>query len=333
MKPFEIVRLNAHTCPMTATERRILEGAGRLIEVEQLSECADLSRIAAVQIVSSYLQAPELERLTSCRIVSRLGNGCDKIDLAAAAIRGIIVANVPDSFTAEVADHTMALMLAGLRRLPVMERLARSGRRPEDVGGIRRIADLTLGIVGFGKIGRLTARRAAAFGMRIIVSDPALTAEVAAEYGVEAVDLDTLTETSDAIVLLCPLLPATRRMFDAGRLARLKPGAVFINTARGELVDETALARELENGRISFAGIDVFGETNVFSEGGFPVMHPLFRAPNTMLTPHVSANSIESREETLRRAAEATAGLLCDGRYPVNIVNRSELIAAGKLNL
>ncbi len=324
----KILRLNAHTFPLSETERRILSGAGELVEAELVSDVADPGEFSAVQIVSAYLRKADIAALSSCRIISRLGNGCDKIDLDAAARRGIVVANVPDSFTAEVADHTVALMLAGLRRLKIMEALMRSGQRPEGVGGIHRIAGLRLGIVGFGRIGRLVAERAAAFGMKVSFCDPGIAAESC--NGFDRKEFYILLKESDILCLTCPLTPATRGMLGWKEFRKMKPGAMLINTARGELVRESELAEALEAGVIGFAGLDVYGEVNVFAENGFPTAHPLFSAPNCLMTPHVSANSFEAREETFRRAAEATAGIL-NGVLPENIVNRKLLEQYGKL--
>lgn len=324
----KILRLNARTFPLSETERRILSGAGELVEAELVSDVADPGEFSAVQIISAYLREADIAALTSCRIVSRLGNGCDKIDLDAAAQHGIVVANVPDSFTAEVADHTVALMLAGLRKLKVMESLMRSGRRPEGVGGIHRIAGLRLGIVGFGRIGRLVAERAAAFGMAVSFCDPGISTE--SRNGFEKKEFDVLLKESDILCLTCPLTSATRGMLGWKEFRKMKPGAMLINTARGELVREKELAEALEAGVIGFAGLDVFGEFNVFGENGFSTAHPLFSAPNCLMTPHISANSIEAREETFRRAAEATAGML-KGVLPENIVNRKLLEQYGKL--
>lgn len=324
----KILRLNARTFPLSETERRILTGAGELVEAELVSDAAAPGEFSAVQIISAYLREADIAALTSCRIISRLGNGCDKIDLDAAAQHGIVVANVPDSFTAEVADHTVALMLAGLRKLGEMEKLMRSGRRPEGVGGIHRIAGLRLGIVGFGRIGRLVAERTAAFGMKISFCDPGVSAESCNRF--EKKDFDTLLCESDILCLTCPLTPATRGMLGWKEFRKMKPGAMLINTARGELVRESELAEALEAGVVGFAGLDVFGEVNVFGENGFSTAHPLFSAPNCLMTPHVSANSFEAREETFRRAAEATAGML-NGVLPENIVNRKLLEQYGKL--
>lgn len=321
----KILRLNARTFPMIEEERKILDDAGaELIETELFSECDAPEELDAVMIVSAYLHAADIRRLTRCKLIVRLGNGCDKIDLTEATRQGIAVANIPDSFTAEVADHTMALMLSALRKLKQHEELMRQGRRPDDTFGLHRISSLTLGLIGFGRIGRMVAFRARAFGMRIIVSDPVLTDTEAAEAGVERATFDAILETADVISLLCPLLPSTQEMLSMKEFRRMKATAILINTARGELVNEAELAVALENGIIAGAGVDVFGAVNVFAENGFPTEHPYFKVENIQLTPHVSANSEEAKIETFSRAARyAVDGV--NGVRPPFIVNQQQL--------
>ena len=329
----KILRLNARTFPMIEPEREIIKKAGaELIETELFSECDCPETLDAVMIVSAYLHAEDIRRLVKCRVISRLGNGCDKIDLEEAARQGIAVANVPDSFTAEVADHTMALMLSGLRKLKQHEALMRQGRRPSDTFGLHRISALTLGLAGFGRIGHMVAIRAKAFGMRVIVSDPALTEVAAKEAGVERASFDAILETADVISLLCPLLPSTREMLSRKEFRRMKATAILINTSRGELVNETDLADALNAGTIAWAGIDVFGAVNVFAEGGFPTDHPYFKVENIQITPHVSANAEEAKIETFSRAARyAVDG--AKGILPPFIVNQKQLKESGKCRI
>jgi len=319
---YNILRLNARTFPVLPEEEAILNPTEfRLFQVELPEECAVPDEIDGVMIVSAYLRTEAMRRFPRCRIISRLGNGCDKIDLAEAARRGIPITNVPDSFSAEVADHTMALVLALLRKVPQQDAMMRAGRRPDDVFGIRRLATLTLGIAGFGHIGRLVARRARAFGMKIAFFDPGVAAGT---DDAEKVDFDTLLATSDVLALQCPLLASTREMMKLAQFRRMKPKAVFVNTARGELVCEADLAEALRSGAIAGAALDVFHAINVFTEGGFPTTHPFFGLPNLILTPHVAANSIEGRLETHRRGAQAVADFF-HGKTLNHIVNRQAL--------
>lgn len=320
MKPV-VLRLNAKTFPVKPEERRILDEVGvSLIEVEQPEECECLGSIDAVMIVSAYLRTPTVRQLTRCRIVSRIGTGTDKIDVEQASAQGIMVANVPDFATHEVADHTLALLLSAARRLKFYEARMRTGQRPFDTFGIRRLSTQTLGIIGFGHIGQAVAERARPFGLRILVCDPAVTPSRASELGVAAVDKDRILSQSDYLCLLCPLMPATRSMLAMPEFRKMKRDAVLINTGRGELVNERDLVEALKTGVIAYAGLDVFGEINVFGPDGFSCDHPLFGLDNVQLTPHVAANSREALDEVQTRAAQAVADALC-GKTPSHLIN------------
>ncbi len=316
-----VLRVNARTFPIRAEECRWLNSVNaEIIEVEVAEECSQLDRIDAVMIASAYLKADIIKKMTRCKLISRMGNGCDKIDIPQATAQKIMLANVPDASTSEVADHTLALLLSAARKLKFYEGQMRSGQRPFDTSGVRRLSTQTLGVFGFGLIGRAVVERAKVFGFRIIVSDPALTPEIATKYGVIPVDKDTLLAESDYVCLLCPLLPSTRRMIGAAEFGKMKKTAVLINTARGELVDEPAMAEAVKNGIIGGAGIDVYGDVNVFATGGFNCDHPMFGAENIQMTPHVAANSEESLEEIHTRAAQAVADVF-SGREPEHSVN------------
>ncbi len=316
---FKILRINAETFPVKPEERKILSGM-EIIEVEQPDECAKLEQIDAVMIVSAYLPAPMIKRLEKCRIIARIGTGTDKIDVNQATAQGIVVTNVPDFATSEVADHTMALLLSAARRLKYYETCMRSGQRPFDVSNIRRLSVQTLGIIGFGHIGRAVATRAQAFGLRVIVCDPGITEAQAKECRVVAVDKETVLAESDYLCLLCPLMPSTRGMLAMPEFRKMKRDAMLINTGRGELVNEDDLAEALKTGIIAYAGLDVFGVINVFKPEGFNCDHPLFGLENVQLTPHVAANSREALEEAHIRAAQAVADTL-SGKTPLNIIN------------
>jgi len=319
-----IARLNAETGPMTEAERRVLAPLDPcIIEVEGGSDDEVLSAARdcdALMVISSYVRGRVIEQLTRCRIISRLGIGVDKIDVDAATRRGIFVTNLPDFCTNEVADHTMALLLASARQLKLFEAAARQGRVPRDVREMHRLATRTLSLIGFGRIGRAVAKRAQAFGMRVLACDPALTPEAAAEAGVPGVDLPTALAEADYLCLLCPLTPATRRMISLEQFRQMKPTAVLINTGRGELVDEDDLVTALREGIIRYAAIDVYGIVDVFAPEGFATDHPLFGLPNALLTPHVSAYSEEALAEQRAGGAEAVVQVLT-GQWPAHPVN------------
>jgi len=324
-KPFTVLRLNARTFPIKPDERNILAVTGaEIIEVEHPDECERLAEVDAVLIVSAYLHASTVKRLTRCRIISRIGTGTDKIDVEQASAQGIIVTNVPDFATQEVADHTLALLLSAARKLKYYEASLRAGRRPFDTENIHRLSTQTLGIIGFGHIGQAVAARAHAFGLRIIACDPCLTEATATTQGVTPAKMETVLTESDYLCLLCPLTPATRGILAMPELMKMKRSAVLINTGRGELVNERDLALALKTGVIAYAGLDVFGETNVFSPDGFSCDHPLFGLENVQLTPHVAANSREALDEAQTRAAQAVADVF-GNKSPQNMINLKEL--------
>jgi len=322
-KSLLVLRLNAQTFPVKPEERRILATVGaEVIEAEQPDECDRLEEADAVMIVSAYLRTPTVKRLTRCRIIARIGTGTDKIDVAQASAQGILVTNVPDFATQEVADHTLALLLSAARKLKYYESCMRSGHRPFETGIIRRLSTQTLGIIGFGHIGRAVAARARAFDLRVMVCDPRIANEQAEASGVQAVDRDTVLTEADYLCLLCPLTPATRGLLAMPEFRKMKRTAVLINTGRGELVNERDLAEALKTGIIAYAGLDVFGEINVFGPEGFACDHPLFGLENVQLTPHVAANSREALDEAQTRAAQAVADVF-GGKTPSHIINRS----------
>jgi D-3-phosphoglycerate dehydrogenase len=295
----------------------------RLVEIEggDDAEILETCREAdAILIVSAYLHTDVIRALTRCKIISRIGTGVDKIDLAEATCQGIIVNNLPDVFTEEVADHTLALLLAAARNIKELDRDMRAGRKPVSIAGFHRLSAQTVGIIGFGLIGRAVATRCRAFGLRVLANDPLLTPEQAAAAGVIMADLDSLLAESDYVCPLCPLLPTTRGMLAMPQFRQMKRTAVLVNTGRGELTDEEDLAAALRDGVIRYAALDVFGCVNVFVEGGFPTNHALFGLDNVLLTPHVAAASEEAADDCQRRAAQAVVDVLA-GRWPEHPVN------------
>lgn len=319
-----VVRLNARTLPLSDEERSILAGIpARVVETEGATddEILAVARDAdAIMIISAYLHTPVVRALTRCRVISRIGTGVDKIDVEEATRRGILVTNVPDFSTDEVADHTLALLLAVARRIKFLDLEMRRGRQPREVWTMHRLSAQTVGLVGFGRIGQAVARRCKGFGLRVLAHDPRMTPELAAREGVAAVDFDTVLQESDYLCLLCPLLPATRGMMAMPQFRKMKRTAVLVNTGRGELVNEADLVIALRDGIIRGAALDVFGGINVFGENGFPTDHPLFSLDNVLLTPHMAAASVESGQDVRRRGAIAVADVL-GGKWPKYPVN------------
>ncbi len=289
--------------PSEVAERVDLRGCGaRPPPRERLHAEAGDAEI----LVVTYLDRVDdalLAGLPALRQVSSYGVGVNHLDLGAAARRGLVVTNTPDVVTDATADLAMALLLAAARRVCEGDRLIRAGgwrdAAPEFLLG-REVTGKTLGIVGFGRIGQATARRAAGFGMRILYAAP----RDAGVAGATRVPLDDLLSTSDFVSLHCPLSDSTRDLLSRERIARMKPGAVLVNTSRGPVVDEEALAEALEEGRLFAAGLDVFRDEPRVPER-------LRRAENVVLTPHVGSGTVETRtamarmvwDEVLRRAS------------------------------
>lgn len=240
------------------------------------------------------------------RVVGRAGIGVDNIDLSAATQRGIIVLNTPDANATTTAELTVAHILSLSRHLPQANASLRSGawERSRYVGV--EVRGKTAGLIGFGSIGRLVAHRLKGLGMEVLAFDPFVTADVLAERGVEATDLDDLLARSDYVTLHCPVTPKTRGLLSRERLMAMKPGARLINCARGGLVDEGALAEALTDGPLAGAALDVF-------ESEPPGEHPLFQLPNVVATPHLGASTVEAQVAVGVEIAKAVATYLRTG--------------------
>lgn len=259
--------------------------------------------------------AEAIEHAHSVRAIVRCGVGVDNVDLEAAASRGIAVARVPDYCIEEVADHTLALVLAVERRLIDVTSGTRAGEWNFRAGGsLRRLGGLSFGLLGFGQIARAVAGRAKGFGFRILAHDAALAHGTIAAEGVEPVGFDELIARSDILSLHLPLTPETRGIIGRRELERLPEGATVINTARGGLIDEHALLDALRSGEIGGAGIDVL-------EREPPALDdPVRRASGLVLTPHAAWYS-EAAIVDLRRKAVEAALLLLRGGVPNGLVS------------
>lgn len=254
-----------------------------------------------------------IEALPALRVVSKIGIGVDNIDVAAATARGVAVCHTPDEDdSAAVAEHAIALMLALLKQLPQWPAAHLRGggwRTPALFTG--RLAGRTVGIVGFGRIGRAVAQRLQGWGVELLASDPQPGAPVA---GVRAVPLDALLRVSDVVTLHCPATADGRPLLDAAAIGTLKPGALVVNTARSALVDGAALARALNEDRLAGAAVDVFHPEPPAADD------PLLHAPNTVLTPHVASWTHEGYFRRRRVAAENVAKVL-RGEPGAHVVN------------
>ena len=241
------------------------------------------------------------------RVIGRAGVGVDNIDQAAATEKGAAVLNAPAGNTVSAAELTMALILAVVRKVAAADRSVRSGEwKRKEFGGIE-LRGRTLGLVGAGRIGGEVAKRAKAFGMAVVASDPYLTEERAADLGVERVELDDLKLRADVVSLHVPLTDQTRNMFGEQELRQLKKGAFLVNVARGGVVDEAALVRVLADGHLAGAALDVYGEEPLQNGSS------LREAKNLVLTPHLGASTGEAQELVATEIAEAVRAALAEG--------------------
>lgn len=294
---------------------KVLRPLGARLSLSASSAASDILAVArdadALLVCYAKLPGDLIRELTRCKVIGRTGLGVDNIDLAAARERKITVTYVPDYCMDEVSDHAMALLLALARKVPYANSLVQSGRwEMAAVAPIHRLKGRTLGLVGFGNIPRALAPKAKAFGLRVLAYDPFVARDVFASLGVDGVSLDELLASSDFVSVHAPLTPQTRGLIDASALAKMKPGALIINTARGPLVDEKALIAALDSGRLGGAALDVL-ETEPP-----PKDSPLTGRPNLVLTPHTAFYSVEALEELQAKCATDVARVL-SGQPPV----------------
>lgn len=271
-------------------------------------EVIETAREADAILAGSLPRFPAevLMALPRLKAIVRFGIGVDNIDLRVAQARGISVANVPDYCIPEVATHTVALILAAVRRLPAGMQSARQGRW--EVGCVRPLPSCeaqTVGLVGFGRISREVAARLRPFGFRLVAADPVSPVEAARALGVELVDFDTLLGGADIISLHVPLTKANHHILSRRTLAQMRAGSFVVNTARGGLIDEAALVEALDCGRLAGAALDVLE-----NEPPAPDLS-LLRHPRVMVTPHVAWYSERAVVEMRRKAAEEAKRFLC----------------------
>jgi D-3-phosphoglycerate dehydrogenase len=269
----------------------------------------------AILVTYAKITREIITQLTKCKAIGRFGLGVDNIDLAAAKEKGIAVNYVPDYCIREVSDHTMALLLSLIRKVPLSNKLVQAGRwEMPAVVPIRRIEGTTLGLVGFGHIPRLVAPKAQAFGIKVIAYDPYAKPEVFKAANVESVDFDTLLQRSDYVSVHAPLTPATRGMMNADAFAKMKKGAFVVNTARGPLIDEPALIAALDAGQVGGAGLDVVAAEPLAKDSA------LLGRDNVIVSPHTAFYSIEALDELQEKCASDVARVLSGEKavYPIS---------------
>ena len=272
---------------------------------EQLA--TDVSDAEAIVVRSATkVTGPLIQAAPKLRVVARAGTGVDNVDVPAASARGIVVMNAPGANSISVAELAMGLMLALARHVPAADAAMKQGKWEKKKFLGEEVREKTLGLAGLGRIGQEVARRAASFDMRIIAHDPFISEDVAADLGVELVSLDDLFARSDFLSLHMPSTPTTKNIVNAERLAKAKSGLRIINTARGDLIDETALADAIESGHIGGAALDVFQREPTLD-------HRLQMLPQVVATPHIAASTREGQELVGMETMAALRDFLRDG--------------------
>jgi len=307
------VLLTDYAWPDDGVERSIIEGAGlRLVSgpaqpapAEEIQELCREWQPAGIMTCWARVNEAAIASSAPLKIVARLGVGLDNIAVEEATARGVWVTNVPDYCVEEVSDHAVGFALAWTRGLVHFDREVRAGRWNPASANLRRLSELTCGILGFGRIGRATARKLGAFGCRLLANDPYPGPAVA---GVEQVALEALLAQSDIVIVHAPLTEGTRHLIDARRLELMRPGSLLVNVSRGAVVDTEAVTQALASGRLSAAALDVL-------ESEPHVPESLLTQPGVMLTPHVAFSSDASLLELRRRAAEEVVRVL-QGQQP-----------------
>ena len=325
MTTFTAVLTDADRFPFAEDETaRLTEHGVTLVEVDghddqHVIAAADVAD--ALFVYSASVGADVVDALRRCRIIMRCGSGFERIDVTAAAERGITVAYVPGYGSVDVAEHALALILAVARR--VVDGAASVHRHQwpsyHELGRMHRLRDRTLGLIGYGRIARELAGMARGLGMAVIAHDPFVEPSALDADGVTPVGLVELVAGADVISVHVPLSPDTERIVDDRLLAHVRPGSLIVNVSRGELVDEDALIRALEDGRLAGAGLDVLAIEPPEPESA------LLRLPNVVITPHSAAFTDEALVAVRGQAVDEVVRVLGGGspRHPVPRADRT----------
>jgi D-3-phosphoglycerate dehydrogenase / 2-oxoglutarate reductase len=271
----------------------------------------------------SKVTANVIESAENLRVVGRAGIGVDNVDVPAASKRGIVVMNTPTGNAVTTAEHAISLLCALARKIPQACASTRSGKWEKSKFQGRELANKNLGVIGLGNIGRIVAERAKGLSMNILGLDPFLSPERASQLGVELVDLDTLLARADFITIHTPLTDDTRGLIGDKAFAKMKDGVLLVNAARGGIVDEEALARAVESGKVSGAALDVYAKEPIDPD------HPLLKLDQVICTPHLGASTSEAQERVAVEIAEQVAGYLRAGtiKNAINVPAVSKEIA------
>lgn len=289
---------------------------GQMKRPETLAAIAEAD--ALIIRSATKADAELLNAANKLKVIARAGVGVDNVDLDVATQKGIAVMNTPDGNTVATAEHAFAPMLALARQIPQAHISMREGKWDRKSFMGTELRGATLGVVGFGRIGRAVAKRAQAFEMTVIAHDPYIPLDIAQDFGVELVSLDQLFSRSDFITLHSLITYETRNMINADSLATMKQGVRIVNAARGALIDEAALAAAIQSGHVAGAALDVYAEEPPAAG------HPLVNLPNVVHTPHLAASTEQAQVAVAVEAAELVVRALKHGDYQ-NVVNRKVL--------
>ena len=316
------IAITDYTFPDLSLEEAVLRPAGVEIvsfkEKRSPAELADLVREADAVIAQfASVNAEVVAAMSKAKAIVRYGIGYDNVDTTAARERGIPVCNIPDYCIDEVADHTLAFILGITRQMVPNTLHLREGKwgLATPLTAMSSLKHLTIGIVGFGRIGREVVKRLLAFKARVLVFDPVVVADEIAKAGaVAAASFDELLAQSDIVSPHCPSTPKTKQLFNAAAFAKMKPGSIFINVGRGDLADSAAVTAALQSGHLAGAALDVFDPEPI------PADHPIRTIPNVILAAHIASVSPPA-VKTLRETAARIALQAVRGEALLNIVN------------
>ena len=321
--PNPLVAVTDHVFPDLEPTKAALASVGAEVNLARSGSAEDILDVArgADAVINCFAQLPGdvINQFEQCRIIARTGIGIDTIDLDVATTKGIVVTNVPEYCEDEVSDHAMALLLALARNVTRGNAQVHGGEWAlAKLKPMFRLRGRTVGLVGFGKIPRLVAAKAQAFGLNVVAFDPYIEPSDAASLGVELLSIEELMANSDFVSIHTPLTPETRHMIGADVLAGMKPEAMLINTARGGLVDVDALADALDAGSLAGAGLDVLPDEPPTAD------LRLMDRDNVILTPHTAFYSEQSMIDLQAKAAQQVA-LVLAGEQPQYAVNLDKL--------
>ena len=321
-KQFKVVRVDRTSdLPVNEEAEELAKVNAEVVGAECTSEdeIIEVAKDAdAILTVAAQITRRVTEALPKCRVIVRYGVGFDTIDVDAATDNGILVVNIPDFCLEEVSNHAITLLLALAKKLALLNNRLRQdcwAECKQILAPMGSVYGQTLGLIGCGNIGRLTAKKAQCFGLEVLGYDPYVSESLAAECRITLVSLFELLGESDFVSIHTPLNEETWHFIGETEFRRMKPSAYFINTARGAIVDEAALIKALEEKWIAGAGLDVFEREPV------NLSNPLLKMDNVIATPH-TASYCDASFERLRRRVGQEAARVLSGRWPRNVVNR-----------